>query len=159
LNFPLANQAVYNNPGYKNVIYNSLVDGTVWYTVNSPAQLDQNDTDRLTDLVKTQQQASDRIMIYGRCEVLLGDMNYYMPGQQVSAILNRLTFETKFQPTIMSVTYKFPEQHVEIVLDNKRIPTLLKAKAITDADTLRQQKLGIGGVHPYGGAKQVPYLP
>ncbi len=130
--FPLAVEGVYNNQGYKRVIYNSAINDALYYTKFPPAQLTQDDTQALTDLVSTQIKATNKVMVSGRAEVLMGDLDEYLPGMTISSIENR-TFDFSSNPTILRVIYKFPEQQTEIVLDNNRVQSVLKARPITSA--------------------------
>ena len=156
--YPLATSAVFNNQGYKRTVYNSAINSAVYFTKYPPAKVTQDDSSNLADLVKAQLKATNRVMVSGRAEVLLGDWGEYTPGMAISGIDNRdITFPNN--PTVVRTIYKFTEQQVEVVLDNHRVQSVLKAKTINNAETRRQHKLGVENVSPMTGGQQVPYLP
>ncbi len=156
--FPLAVAGVYNNQGYKRVLYNSAINDSLYYTKFPPAQLSQDDTEALTTLVNAQMKSTNRIMVSGRAEVLMADLDEYLPGMTISSIENR-TFDFSSSPTIIRVIYKLSEQQTEIVLDNRRVQSVLRARPITSAQDRQQHHLGIEGVTPTTGGHQVPFLP
>lgn len=153
----MATQRVYNNDGYKRVVYNSSVPDSVYYTKYPPLETTQNDTTALMTMVEQQRDLSDRLMISGQVSVLLGNVGDWSPGDCVSGITGRsITFDP--QPTVLRVIYDFQNQHVHLVLDNHEVKTLLRAKPL-DQRTKDEQRLGIEGVVPAPGARKVPYLP
>jgi len=172
--FPLANTKIYNNDGYHKNNYNDVTNGTLEYVNYTPLGQGQSgnsspigstvdQTPDLGNLTTLEQVYTDRLMTYGRAQVLLKEFDQYTPGQSITQITNRITFA--FPPTIIKCIYKFEDQQIEIIVDNHRFPALLDNKAITEARTARQKALGISENEfllssnvPGGQATPVPYL-
>jgi hypothetical protein len=154
---PLATNAVYNNAGFKKVVYNSNASSAVYYTKFSPLQVTQDDTDALELATNTLATNTDRLMISGEMQVLLGNFGDFKPGQIVTQIAGRnINFSPP--PTILRVVTDFQNQHVHLTLDNRKVKSVIRAKPVLNQDR-REHKLGIEHPTTMQGGNQVPYIP
>jgi hypothetical protein len=156
--FPLAVGAVFSNDGYKKVLYNDAIDKAVYYVKYPPSRVNQDDTAALVTLTQQQLDNTNRTVISGAARVLLDWYGHYLPGDSITGIDHRaITFKSK--PSVVHIVYKFQEQQVELTLDNHRVGTVVKAKAVDEAANLRQHRLGIENPVAGGGNNAGAYLP
>lgn len=154
---PLATDAVYNNPGYHKVVYNTNASSAVYFTKYAPLQVTEDDTSVLLTATNVLAANTDRLLVSGEMQVLLGNVGDYQPGNIITKISGRNIFFNP-APTILRVVYDFQNQHVHLTMDNRKVKSVIKAKPVLDQDR-REHKLGIENPTPMKGGNQVPFIP
>ena len=154
--FPLAIEGVFNNEnGYRQFSYNPKISSTVYYTQNAPEQPTVDDTEALGDLCDQQADNTNRVLYTGRVVLLLESFTQVEPGQTVGEVTNFVTYDPP--ATVTRVVYNVADNHVELVLDNRKYPSVIRNRG-RDGSTRQEHRLGIGNMQSAGGI-QVPYVP